>query len=203
MSPSRSKTSSSSSKKTKRIKTEVPSEPAPVVEVTPTVEPETTTPDVETEAPAVEAVETYSAIRNLIFAKERLLKEVLIELGRLNKRLDNAHKRESKKTKKVQRASKNKEEKKHVVIDSLATLMGEEVGFECSRKEIQRFICKYVRENKLQKEGYKKCFIPDAALKEVLGEPQFTVNHKDGTSTLDHSYTNLMKLLSFLFKEES
>lgn len=206
MSSSRTKTSSSSSKKSKRPRSErVETEVSPILETTPVVETVVEVPVVESSSilDEVPAIETYAEIRLQILEKELLFKGVLVSFQRLLKKLDVAHKKESKKTKKPQRSNiSKKEQKKHVVVDSLAILMGEEIGYECSRREIQKFICGYIKENNLQEPDNKKCFTLDEPLREVLGDPQYTVKNKEGVEEIKHSYTNLMKILSSVFKPD-
>lgn len=91
---------------------------------------------------------------------------------------------------------------KYRVIPALEKLMGLESGERVSRNEIHAFICSYISTHGLQFESDRKCFVPDDALRSVIGEPKFPA-HKNNQELM-HSYNNLMKTISSLIiKDES
>jgi hypothetical protein len=191
-----SQTPSTQSKKVKRTKTARAEEPviieAPVVE--------------EVVAPVEEELvleSSFDEIILLVEAQEHLIADATKELFRLNKLLKSAYKKDNKlfKLLKVQKSkATRKPAQKHVIIDSLAKMMGVPKKSTFNRQEVQRFICDYIRQNELQYEDDLTTFKTDAKLGAVLGQPIYET--KAGSGIYRHSYKNLLKLLSGLFIKE-
>jgi chromatin remodeling complex protein RSC6 len=192
---SKKKEVSEQKEKKKELPTEVPPTEAP-----------SNTPVEEqvqsVENTSVEVAETSEVLFDLIEKEYLSIAESTKTLRILQKKLKNVLRKELKESKgskkKVERTTPRVETKKPI-IDSLATLMEVPKGTEMSRQEVHKFICKYIKEHQLQDSLDKKCFKADKALEAVLGKPKFKAHST--SDKISHSYTNLLKMLSSLFKQ--
>ncbi len=157
---------------------------------------------VNQEQPVLEVVETSEMLFELIEKEYAVIFEATKTLRSLQKKLKTVLKKEykeNKSSKKKTERSTPRVETKKPIIDSLAVLMGIPKGSELSRQEVHKFICKYIKEHELQDSLDKKCFKADKPLEAVLGKPKFKAHST--SDKISHSYTNLLKMLSSLFKE--
>lgn len=206
MSSARATSSSSKTKSsTKRQKRTAPTPPAVEESWAEQMEQEVPfTPVLETVQEVIETVETTDgeapavklSVSESLKVLDTHIREFISVIRKDVKAVHEANRASKKKTKKI-RDGKKKEQKKSPIIDELADLMGVERGSEYSRGDVQAYICKYVREHKLQRTDDKKCFDTDAPLLKVLGVPQYPAHGKN--TELRHSYNNLLKVLGSLF----
>lgn len=159
-------------------------------------------PSQEAQPSVLEVVETSEMLFDLIEKEYSLIFESTKTLRTLQKKLKTVLRKENKENKsskkKTERTTPRIETKKPI-IDSLATLMNIPKGSELSRQEVHKFICKYIKEHQLQDSLDKKCFKADKPLETVLGKPKFKAH--SSSDKISHSYTNLLKMLSSLFKQ--
>lgn len=185
------------SKKSSEQKDKKPVEEVSVPSNTPIEEPVQ-----EVQPASLEVVETSEMLFDLIEKEYSAIFEATKTLRILQKKLKTTLRKESKENKsskkKTERTTPRVETKKPIV-DSLAILMDIPKGSELSRQEVHKFICKYIKEHQLQDSLDKKCFKADKPLEAVLGKPKFKAHST--SDKISHSYTNLLKMLSSLFKQ--
>ncbi len=186
--------------KVKPVKKVVKEEPAPEA-------PEAPAPEAQApETPAPEApVQTQEPIQTQIGKVAGLvktLKDVQNNLKDIAKKAKKSKQEEKEKTKRVvseeerQRRRETSGFNKPVeVSQALATFMGLKEP-KASRTDVTRFMCAYIKDNKLQQ---GRSFSVDEKLKALLGEAVFPVNSKQPELGNGYTYFSLPKYLSSHF----